>query len=105
MGLAMMLFLHFYMKFTQPLFIQGLMGLKGLYEAKPVALYIFNKPAEGDLKRPFKQPPGIFGGKSLPIYSSTFIFMTNETRSLASNPATDKASIAAAEGKPAPKEE
>jgi len=84
MGLAMMLFLHFYMKFTQPLFIQGLMGLKGLYEAKVVALYIFNKPAEGDLKRPFKQPPGFFGS---------------------TNPATDKASIAAAEGKPAPKEE
>ncbi|PVG04307.1 putative PHO88-involved in phosphate transport [Serendipita vermifera] len=84
MGMAMMIFLHLYMKFTQPLFIQGLMGLKGLYEAKPVALYIFNKPAEGDLKRPFKQPPGLFGS---------------------SNPATDKASIAAAEGKPAPKEE
>jgi Phosphate transport (Pho88) len=56
----MMTFLHLYMKFTQPLFIQGLMGLKGLYEAKPVALYIF---AEGDLKRPFKQPPSILGGK------------------------------------------
>ncbi|KIM33260.1 hypothetical protein M408DRAFT_326041 [Serendipita vermifera MAFF 305830] len=84
MGVAMMTFLHLYMKYTQPLFVQGLMGIKGLYEAKPVALYIFGKPAEGDLKRPFKQPPGMFGANS---------------------PATDKASIAAAEGKPAPKEE
>ncbi|KAG8832413.1 hypothetical protein FRC17_001394 [Serendipita sp. 399] len=83
-GVAMMGFMHFYMKFTQPLFIQGLMGLKGLYEAKPFALYILGKPAEGDLKRPFKQPPGLFGS---------------------SNPATDKASIEAAEGKPGPKEE
>ena len=39
------------------------MGLKGLYESKLVALYIFNKPAEGDLKRPFKQAPGLFGGE------------------------------------------
>lgn len=74
MGLAMMLFLHFYMKFTQPLFIQGLMGLKGLFEAKPVALYIFNKPAEGDLKRPFKQPPGFFGGKFLRIFTCPLSF-------------------------------
>jgi hypothetical protein len=65
----MMTFLHLYMKFTQPLFIQGLMGLKGLYEAKPVALYIFGKPAEGDLKRPFKQAPGLFGGEFHPNYS------------------------------------
>jgi len=102
MGLAMMLFLHFYMKFTQPLFIQGLMGLKGIFEAKPVALYIFNKPAEGDLKRPFKQPPGFFGCKFPCLFTS---LLTDETRTLATNPATDKASIAAAEGKPAPKEE
>jgi hypothetical protein len=74
MGLAMMLFLHLYMKFTQPLFIQGLMGLKGLFEAKPVALYIFNKPAEGDLKRPFKQPPGLFGGKFLFTFPLSFSF-------------------------------
>jgi len=84
MGVAMMGFLHFYMQFTQPLFIQGLMAVKGLYEAKPVKLYILNQPAEGELKRPFKQPPGLFGN---------------------SNPATDKASIDAAEGKPGPKEE
>lgn len=67
-----MVFLHLYMKFTQPLFIQGLMGLKGIYEAKPFALYILNKPAEGDLKRPFKQPPGLFGCKS--SVSLTFIY-------------------------------
>lgn len=62
MGLAMMTFLHLYMKFTQPLFIQGLMGLKGLYESKPFAIYILGKKAEGDLKRPFKQAPGLFSG-------------------------------------------
>ncbi|KAJ8692113.1 phosphate transporter (Pho88) [Pleurotus ostreatus] len=56
MGIAMMGFLHGYLKFTQPLFIQALMGLKNLYDAKPVALHLLGKPAEGDLKRPFKSP-------------------------------------------------
>jgi hypothetical protein len=77
MGVAMMGFLHLYMKFTQPLFIQGLMGLKGLYEAKPVALYILNKPAEGDLKRPFKQPPGLFGCMSLSLCPITLMLLYN----------------------------
>lgn len=61
-GLAMMGFLHVYMNYTQPLFIQGLMGLKNVYDAKPVQIYIFGKPAEGDLKRPFKASGGMFGG-------------------------------------------
>lgn len=58
----MMGFLHVYMKYTQPLFVQALMGLKNLYEAKPVAIYIFGRKAEGDLKRPFKGAPSLFGG-------------------------------------------
>jgi len=62
MGVLMMVFLHGYMKYTQPLFIQGLMGLKNLIEAKPVAIHIFNRPAQGDLKRPFKAGGGMFGG-------------------------------------------
>jgi len=61
MGVGMMLFLHLYLKYTQPLFIQALMGLKSLYDSKIVALYILGKPAEGDLKRPFKAAPGLFG--------------------------------------------
>jgi hypothetical protein len=69
MGIAMMGFLHGYLKFTQPLFIQALMGLKNLYDAKPVALHLLGKPAEGDLKRPFKSPPGMFGSQ----YSFLFI--------------------------------
>ncbi|KIJ51099.1 hypothetical protein M422DRAFT_204127 [Sphaerobolus stellatus SS14] len=79
MGIAMMGFLHIYMQYTQPLFIQALMGLKNLYEAKPVAIHLLGKPAEGDLKRPFKGAPSLFGG--------------------ASGPATDKAAIDEAEKK------
>jgi len=83
MGVLMMGFLHVYMKFTQPLFVQALMGVKNLFESNLFKLYILNKPAEGDLKRPFKAAPGLFG---------------------AGGPATDKASIQEAEGK-ATKEE
>ncbi|OCH86162.1 inorganic phosphate transporter [Obba rivulosa] len=61
MGLAMMAFLHGYLKYTQPLFIQALMGVKGLYDAKVVKIHILGEPAEGELKRPFKAAGGIFG--------------------------------------------
>jgi len=60
-GIAMMGFLHIYMKYTQPLFMQALMGLKGLYDSNEVAIHMFGRKAEGDLKRPFKAPPGLFG--------------------------------------------
>lgn len=78
MGILMMCFLHGYLKYTQPLFVQGIMGIKNLYDAKPVALYILNKQAEGDLKRPFKNAGGLFGAAS-------------------GAPATDAAAIAEAE--------
>ncbi|KAH9925494.1 inorganic phosphate transporter [Fomitopsis serialis] len=76
MGVAMMGFMHLYMQYTQPLFVQALMGLKNLYDAKPVAIHVLGRPAEGDLKRPFK-----VGG-----------FM-----GAAANPQTDKAAIDEAE--------
>jgi len=69
----MMAFFHLYMKYTQPLFIQALMGLKNLYDAKPVAIHIFGKPAEGDLKRPFKAA-SMFGGTWI---SCAFIMSLN----------------------------
>ncbi|KIJ62997.1 hypothetical protein HYDPIDRAFT_93714 [Hydnomerulius pinastri MD-312] len=83
-GIAMMGFFHIYMNYTQPLFIQALMGLKNLYDAKPVAIHIFGKKAEGDLKRPFKAA-SMFGP--------------------AGGPQTDAASIAEAEKKVGSKKE
>ncbi|KAA1467291.1 inorganic phosphate transporter [Dentipellis sp. KUC8613] len=65
-SIAMMAFLHLYMKYTQPLFVQAIMGLKGIYDAKTVKLHILGQPAEGDLKRPFKAAPGLFGGATGP---------------------------------------
>src|SRR3954467_5891269 len=61
MGVAMMAVMHLYFNFTQPLFIQALMGIKNLYDAKPVKIYIFGQKAEGELKRPFKSA-SMFGG-------------------------------------------
>ncbi|KAG8859355.1 hypothetical protein FRB96_004570 [Tulasnella sp. 330] len=61
MGIGMMAFMHGYLKYTQPLFIQALMGLKGVYDSNEVSIHLLGKKADGDLKRPFKQPPGIFG--------------------------------------------
>ncbi|KAF9021644.1 inorganic phosphate transporter [Hymenopellis radicata] len=72
---AMMAFLHGYMKFTQPLFIQSLMGLKGVYDAQLVGIHVFGKKAP---ERPFKAAPGMFGMAS-------------------AGPQTDAAAIAAAE--------
>ncbi|KAL0945258.1 hypothetical protein HGRIS_000768 [Hohenbuehelia grisea] len=85
MGIAMMAFLHGYLKYTQPLFIQSLMGIKNLYDAKPVAIHVFGKPAEGDLKRPFKAAPGFMGATP--------------------GPQTDAAAIAEAEKRVGKKEE
>ncbi|KAI0441028.1 putative phosphate transporter [Xylaria telfairii] len=57
-GLAMMGFMHLYMKYTNPLLIQSIIPLKSAFEANLVQIHLFGKPASGDLKRPFKQPAG-----------------------------------------------
>lgn len=67
----MMAVFHIYMKYTQPLFIQALMGLKNLYDAKVVAIHVLGKPAEGDLKRPFKAA-SLFG-RTFSLFSSKIL--------------------------------
>lgn len=54
MGVAMMGVMHIYFHFTQPLFIQGLMGLKNIYDAPLVSIHLLGKPAVDSLARPFK---------------------------------------------------
>ncbi|GAA5820472.1 hypothetical protein JCM10212_000719 [Sporobolomyces blumeae] len=61
MGCAFMAFMHLYMKYTQPLFIQGIMPLKSLYDNKILKIHLFGQEATGDLKRPFEAPAGMFG--------------------------------------------
>ena len=78
-GVAFMCFLHLYMGYTQPLFIQAIMTLKGvlecvppaqccrtfqlignmIYRSKPAMLHLWGKKAEGDLSRPFKTGGGL----------------------------------------------
>jgi len=65
-SVAMMGFLHIYLKYSQPLFVQAIMAFKSLYEAKTVKIHVLGQKAEGDLKRPFKTGPGLFGGACTP---------------------------------------
>lgn len=58
----------------------------GLYDAKPVAIHLLGRPATGDLARPFKGAPSMFGGAT-------------------PGPATDEASIKAASKKVTAKKE
>lgn len=101
MGIAMMAVMHVYFHFTQPLFIQGLMGIKNLYDAKPVKIYIFGQKAEGDLKRPFKAA-SMFGRASRFLFTS---ISQLTSRPAATGPQTDAAAIAEAEKRVGKKEE
>ncbi|KIK02194.1 hypothetical protein K443DRAFT_677834 [Laccaria amethystina LaAM-08-1] len=84
LSIAMMAVMHLYFNFTQPLFIQALMGIKGLYDAKPVSIHLLGNLAVGELKRPFKVA-GLFGPPTGPL--------------------TDAAAIAEAEKRASKKEE
>lgn len=79
-GLAMMGFMHIYMKYTNPLVMQSISSLKGALESNIVKIHLFGTPATGDLKRPFKAAPGFL-----------------EALTGAGGVQTDKASVGAAE--------
>jgi hypothetical protein len=53
-------FIHLYLRYTQPLFVDAIMDLLSLYDSKLIKVHIFGQPAEGELKRPFKSM-GPFG--------------------------------------------
>ena len=72
LGILMMCGLHGYLGYTQPLFVQGVMGLKNLYDAKLVRIYVLGRAPEGDLKRPFKTGPGMFGGEFRSSFASFY---------------------------------
>lgn len=58
----MMLFMHVYLKYTNPLLIQSIIPLKSLFENKLVQIHLLGKPATGELARPWKVSGGMFGG-------------------------------------------
>lgn len=53
-GVAMMAFMHLYMKYTNPLFMQCINPIKNALECNEARIHLFGHKAEGDLKRPFK---------------------------------------------------
>ena len=59
MGVAMMAFMHLYMKYTNPLVLQSIIPLKGAFEAPLARIHLFGAPAQGELERPFKAPAGM----------------------------------------------
>ncbi|ORY56852.1 inorganic phosphate transporter Pho88 [Pseudomassariella vexata] len=62
MGVAMMGFMHLYMKYTNPLLIQSIIPFKSALESNLIKIHVFGHPASGDLKRPFKQAAGFMSG-------------------------------------------
>lgn len=76
-GLLMMGVMHLGFHFTQPLLVQSVMPIKSTFDSKVVQVHLLNKPATGDLKRPWKAT-GMFGAAG-------------------PQPETDKASIKKAE--------
>lgn len=61
MGVAMMAFMHLYMKYTNPLLIQSIIPVKGAFESNLVKVHVFGQPAAGELKRPWKAGGGMMG--------------------------------------------
>lgn len=80
-SIAMMGFMHLYMKYTNPLVMQSVSTVKSALETNIVKIHLFGQAASGDLKRPFKAAPGIL----------------QALQGASADPKTDKASIEAAE--------
>ncbi|KAF9106689.1 hypothetical protein BGX27_009054 [Mortierella sp. AM989] len=53
-GLLFMIFLHFQFGVIRPLVVQSILPIKNALQSKWALVHLFGKPAEGDLKRPWK---------------------------------------------------
>ncbi|KAI1321727.1 hypothetical protein EDD11_000003 [Mortierella claussenii] len=53
-GLVVMVILHFKFGVIRPLVVQSILPVKNALQSKFAQVHLFNKPAEGDLKRPWK---------------------------------------------------
>jgi hypothetical protein len=61
MGAAMMAVMHLYFKYTNPLIIQSIIPVKGVFEGNLIKVHLFGQPASGELKRPWKAAGGLMG--------------------------------------------
>ncbi|KAK9452935.1 inorganic phosphate transporter Pho88 [Dipodascopsis uninucleata] len=59
-GIAILVFMHLKLGYTNPLVMQSVLPVKSAIEQKIIQIHVFGKPASGDLKRPFKAA-GLFG--------------------------------------------
>jgi hypothetical protein len=62
MGVGMMGVMHLYFKYSNPLLIQSIIPVKGVFEGNLVKIHLLGKPAVGELKRPWKQAAGLMSG-------------------------------------------
>ncbi|KAF8928195.1 hypothetical protein BGZ58_009818 [Dissophora ornata] len=53
-GLALMVFLNFQFGVIRPLVVQSILPIKNALQSKWAQVHLFGKPAEGELKRPWK---------------------------------------------------
>ena len=61
-GVAMMAFMHLYMRYTNPLIIQSIIPLKTALESNLVKVHIRGQQATGELARPWKAGGGLLAG-------------------------------------------
>ena len=61
MGVGMMGVMHLYFKYTNPLLIQSIIPLKGVFEGNLVKVHLLGQADTGDLKRPWKANQGMMG--------------------------------------------
>jgi hypothetical protein len=64
MGVGMMAVMHLYFQYTNPLLIQSIIPLKGVFESTLTKVYLYGTPATGDLKRPWKAAGGFMSAMS-----------------------------------------
>ena len=101
----MMGVMHFYFHFTQPLFVQSLMGIKNIYDANPIAIHILENPLSVTSNAHSKPLVCSVQVRSVHVIAFFFSLLLPSFVALAAGPKTDAAAIAEAEKKIGKKEE
>jgi hypothetical protein len=65
-GAGILLALHLYINFTQPLAIQSVISVKNVFQTPLAKIHIFGREAKGDLRRPWKNANPLAFGANQP---------------------------------------
>ncbi|KAK9764622.1 phosphate transporter (Pho88) [Basidiobolus ranarum] len=84
-SVGILCFIHYKWEYVQPLFLQSILPLKSFFESKLFKVHILNKPAEGDLKRPWKAESPF--GNLAAAAAEPAVEAENETPAVTSGPA------------------